>query len=287
MRSFTAALSAPILIGICMRIRTTEGDDGVRIEFPARVNEPSIIGTFVRRISLGTRNFHRVLLRQFGRSLSHQCRVVLPLTGRQGRLYEFLRSEDRLWVARREARPRSTPIHAQKIDHQCLDGVDRLGSAHSRELLVPPLLNSRLRSPLQKELPMRPRRILVACLTLTVSVGCTSLNQPNASPGPFPTDYKMTIRKHVLRSFFDPYSIRDASISEPVISRMGKPDGWLVCLEANAKNRMGGYTGLSRTAYYIRLGGQLETSSYGNYTCSGTRALTFSPWPELEQLQHQ
>ena len=150
-------------------------------------------------------------------------------------------------------------------------------------------------SSLRKETPMNPNKLLVACLTLTVSVGCASLDQPNTSLGPFPTDFKTTIRKHVLRSFFDPYSIRDASISEPVGSRTGEPDGWLVCLETNAKNRMGGYTGLSRTAYYVRLGGQvvgLETGDYGNYSCSGrtltgTRTLTYSPWPELEQLQHQ
>ena len=142
---------------------------------------------------------------------------------------------------------------------------------------------------------MNPREFLVACLTLAVLAGCASLDQPNESLGPFPDDYKTTVREHVLRSFFDPYSIRDASISEPVWSRKGEPNGWLVCLEANAKNRMGGYTGLSRTAYYVRIGGHLvgsETGDYGNYICTGRtltgmRTLTFSPWPELEQLQHQ
>ena len=84
------------------------------------------------------------------------------------------------------------------------------------------------------------RKFLVACLTLAVSIGCASLDQPNTSLGPFPTDFKTTIRKHVLRSFFDPYSIRDASISEPVGSRTGEPDGWR--LPETAKS--GGYTGL-------------------------------------------
>lgn len=142
---------------------------------------------------------------------------------------------------------------------------------------------------------MNPRKIFIACATTAILTGCASLDKPNLSLGPFPTDYKTTIKKEVLRSFFDPYSIRDASISAPIRSRIIEPKGWLVCLEVNAKNRMGGYTGLSRTAYYIRLGGQvigIEDGDSGNWTCSGQtisgmRTLTYSLWPELEQLQHQ
>lgn len=144
---------------------------------------------------------------------------------------------------------------------------------------------------------MSRKEFLVAYLTLAVLLaGCASLDQPNEFIGPYPHDYKTTIREHVLRSFFDPYSIRDASISEPVRSHTGEPNGWLVCLEANAKNRMGGYTGLSRTAYYLQIGGRLVGSEtdddYANYICTGRtltgmRTLTFAPWPELEQLQHQ
>ena len=248
------------------------------------------------KVGLGTRNFPHVLWRQFGRSLSHQCRAVLPLD-RATRQFRWVSAQRKSPPGRAAGGPAALDANACSVkpSRQCLDGVDRFGTAPAREPLVPPLLNTRLRWPVRKNPPMNPRKFLVACLTLTVSVGCASLDQPNTSLGPFPTDFKTTIKKHVLRSFFDPYSIRDASISEPVGSRTGEPDGWLVCLETNAKNRMGGYTGLSRTAYYVRLGGQvvgLETGDYGNYSCSGrtltgTRTLTFSPWPELEQLQHQ
>ena len=139
------------------------------------------------------------------------------------------------------------------------------------------------------------RRTIASLVAAGLVVGCASLDQPNEFLGPYPYDYKSTIREHALRSFFDPYSIRDAAISEPVRSHTGEPNGWLVCLEANAKNRMGGYTGLSRTAYYVRAEGQVvgtETGDYGNYICTGRtltgmRTLTFAPWPELEQLQHQ
>ena len=142
---------------------------------------------------------------------------------------------------------------------------------------------------------MNLREFFVTCVTIAMLAGCASLDQPNMSLGTFPADYKITIRKEVLRSFVDPYSIRSVSISAPIRSSMGEPNGWLVCLEANAKNRMGGYTGLSRTAYYIRSGGEVvgsETGSYGNYICSGKtlsgmRTLAYSLWPELEQLQNQ
>lgn len=74
---------------------------------------------------------------------------------------------------------------------------------------------------------------------------CTP-NQGPSDPGPKPVGYKEKILDAVRLTYFDPYSIRDASITQPFIV----PDynifrgHWGVCFRANAKNRMGGYTGL-------------------------------------------
>ena len=133
---------------------------------------------------------------------------------------------------------------------------------------------------------------LKACIAATLAVavlfGCAPLDEFNSDVGSLPQDYKRTIKLHVLQNFFDPYSIRNASISNPVLPRSGwYADGWLVCLEVNAKNRMGGYTGLSRTAYFLRLGQgvvRVVESEDGEYYCSDNR-IVFSPWPELERLE--
>jgi hypothetical protein len=79
--------------------------------------------------------------------------------------------------------------------------------------------------------------------------GCVSAN-PEAI-GPFPLESEKLVRDQVRQSFFDPYSIRDARISVPEQGHLFFQQGWIVCLEANAKNRMGGYTGLKRTAFLI------------------------------------
>jgi hypothetical protein len=69
-----------------------------------------------------------------------------------------------------------------------------------------------------------------------------------------------------VEKFFDPHSIRDASISQPFpggttlsADLSGSGAGWVVCLKSNAKNRFGDYTGLSDTAYVIRDGRVIDT----------------------------
>ena len=94
------------------------------------------------------------------------------------------------------ARPRGADLPARTIPH---------ASAHSCSVKAVWLV--------RQEPPMNPRELLVACLTLSALAGCASLDQPNESLGPFPDDYKTTIREHVLRSFFDPYSPR--GVREP------------------------------------------------------------------------
>ncbi|MBV5269013.1 MAG: hypothetical protein JZU55_02680, partial [Afipia sp.] len=56
------------------------------------------------------------------------------------------------------------------------------------------------------------------------------------------------------KEFFDPYSIRDAAISQPIAGRSLSGDMASVCIQANGKNRMGAYTGLQTTVYIFRNG---------------------------------
>jgi hypothetical protein len=97
--------------------------------------------------------------------------------------------------------------------------------------------------------------------------GCAT-TPPQASEPP-PANYREIIARHVRESFLDPYSIRDASIAPPKPGQLSRSDaiaveqGYIVCFRANAKNRVGGYTGMKTTAFLVR-GGAVVTSHTGD-----------------------
>lgn len=92
----------------------------------------------------------------------------------------------------------------------------------------------------------------------------------------FPTDYRQQIVKQVRTTFFDPYSIRDAEISEPFLNK----SVIAVCIKANAKNRMGGYIGIRPTAYYFKNGGfAFSESDFAPVVCDKAK---YGPFPEID-----
>lgn len=76
-----------------------------------------------------------------------------------------------------------------------------------------------------------------------------------------PANYEAQIRARLVDDFVDPSSIRDAVISQPFpvnavfdgVTPFPR-SGWAVCLKANARNRMGGYTGRQPTLYLFQGG---------------------------------
>lgn len=136
-------------------------------------------------------------------------------------------------------------------------------------------------------------RIYAIAIAIIVS-GCTSTGSiapPNSSP---PNNYRAAIVTQIKQDFFDPYSIRDASISRPLYASMIF-DGvtpiprraWIVCLRANAKNRMGGYTGIKNSAFIFD--GESIRDTLSGYDFQGQvdqhcKAATFQPFPEIEEL---
>jgi hypothetical protein len=141
-------------------------------------------------------------------------------------------------------------------------------------------------------------RRLIALSTALALAGCSGTTPETAAQegNPYPANYRQLAIEYVKASFVDPYSIREAEIAKPKLA-MGAGllgDGsfatpWLVCVRANAKNRLGAYVGRSETA--IQVYGGKAVGSYGGpadfaggsidagaAACAGA---SYTPFPEI------
>jgi hypothetical protein len=124
---------------------------------------------------------------------------------------------------------------------------------------------------------------LLASMTSILLVTACAVTPNQDEIGPFPSDYRDIVKNHLLRTLFDPYSVRSASISLPTQGHLLFRQGWIVCVELNAKNRMGGYVGLQRTAYLINRG-SIAQSMEKAPLCDGNQ-LAYNKWPDIEQTR--
>ena len=101
-------------------------------------------------------------------------------------------------------------------------------------------------------------------LAVIICLGITACASPSVAPqsaGSAPQNYKAILKAHIEKNYFDPYSLRNVAISSPVLGKIGPDPGWLVCLQNNAKNRMGGYVGLKKDVYLIRNGAIINSEA--------------------------
>lgn len=136
---------------------------------------------------------------------------------------------------------------------------------------------------------------LAAAISSIMLTACTTSDTAPASAAaePAPTNYRAMVAASVRQNFFDPYSIRDASISQPLYASAVFDGitpiprrGWIVCVRANAKNRMGAYTGQQYSVMLFR-GNEVELTlsgpSFRGQVDNHCRSGSFSPFPEIEQ----
>ena len=129
--------------------------------------------------------------------------------------------------------------------------------------------------------PTRPNLAaagIAASVALLVA-GCGSPRITAAQAGAPPQNYRAVLRSFIRTNYFDPYSLRDVAVSEPVPGRMMLRSGWIVCFQANAKNRMGGYAGLRQTAFLFQGDELVESPDANAIACEG---VPLAPWPEME-----
>lgn len=99
---------------------------------------------------------------------------------------------------------------------------------------------------------------------------------------PAPASVKSAIVSDARDYLVDPYSVRDAEIS---YMQFNKHSGlhW-ICVKANSKNRMGGYTGRQAVEVLVR-NGQLAGNLPNSPACSNP-SLKWQAFPELESLKN-
>jgi len=123
------------------------------------------------------------------------------------------------------------------------------------------------------------RSILVPAVAMAL-VACTSDKKDNVDPNIFPTNYKQEILDTLSRTLDDPTNVRDAAISDPMLSG-GKEQRYTVCVRYNARNAGRQYVGSTdRIAYFY--GGHLNQLVEATKEQCGKAA--YKPFPELEKL---
>ena len=115
---------------------------------------------------------------------------------------------------------------------------------------------------------------------------CEVTPEQREASGPAPANFRELTLEHLRNSLLDPYTVRDAEIAHPTLKPswvLGDPPGWVVCWRANAKNRMGGYTGITESRVLIR-NGRVVSSDDGDapYYCGNA---VYEPFPELEAIE--
>lgn len=131
-------------------------------------------------------------------------------------------------------------------------------------------------------------RVFVVVVALALG-GCQTAGQGTTQSEPPPANYRQIAIAGVKSSFFDPYSVRDAEIAPPKraagpsLNEDGFTTPWVICIKANAKNRMGGYTGRKVTALAVSGGKVVNSWDEAKASLMVCDGVTYEPFPEIEE----
>lgn len=121
--------------------------------------------------------------------------------------------------------------------------------------------------------------VLLTTLALANCVPAVDYSGPIAAARPASASIKAQIVRDARDFLLDPYSVRDAEISNVATFADGTQG---VCVKANTKNAMGGYTGRQVLAINIRNG--VLSGNTPNHPLCSRPDVQWHPFPELEAL---
>ena len=121
---------------------------------------------------------------------------------------------------------------------------------------------------------------LMAVIAATLAA-CSSSKEALVDPNVFPAQYKQEIADTLSRTLIDPTNIRDAYVSDPALTPVGKDQRYTACVRYSARNASRQYTGSTdRIAYFY--GGHLNQLVEATKEQCGNAA--YKPYPELQTL---
>lgn len=117
-------------------------------------------------------------------------------------------------------------------------------------------------------------------LVLTVAA-CSTKAPPPVDPNLFPTDYRKEVLDTMKNTLPVNTNVRDAFISAPVLTPVGKDQRYTVCVRSNSRDMESNYTGpKDRIAYFY--GGHLNQLI--DATPEQCANAAYQPFPELEHI---
>ena len=82
---------------------------------------------------------------------------------------------------------------------------------------------------------MRAKSLCLLSVFALALAGCSSTGKaPEENPNVFPSDYKDEILNTMTNLLDDPTNVRDAYISEPVLSTVGKDQRYTICVRSDS-----------------------------------------------------
>jgi len=116
------------------------------------------------------------------------------------------------------------------------------------------------------------KNTLILAICIFILTGCASVGQVASSGeehiGPYPENWRTIVRNYIKSSYVDPYSVRDSEAAAPFRNKALFFDSWDICIRNNAKNRMGGYTGLTTSVISVQKG-EVVAVDNSDFHCRG------------------
>jgi hypothetical protein len=139
---------------------------------------------------------------------------------------------------------------------------------------------------------------LLGCSTVVLAValaGCANQRNP-FERNEAPVNYKADILSFLRSYLNDPTNVREASLAQPAVQRVGGEERYVACVRFNARKSDGKYAGLLHTAAVFNTSGKLDRfldltpdenasdASVREQLGAVCRTAAFQPFPELERL---
>jgi hypothetical protein len=110
---------------------------------------------------------------------------------------------------------------------------------------------------------------------------CAGSKTPEVNPNAVPTNYKQEILDTLAHTLGAPTNVRDAFVTDPTLTPVGKEQRYTACIRFNARDASRRYTGSTdRIAYFYA--GHLNQLVDATVEQCGNAA--YKPFPELEKL---